>query len=227
MLPTATGGANWQGGSFDPETQHVLHLLEHQQVVGRPSASRCPRTATRPNAGSPDMRVDVPRARRAQRRTRPARPRRGGGGGRTDVQGLPLVKPPYGRITALDLNKGEIVVADRARRDAGQHPEPPGAERAERSRAPAGRAHRHARHEDAGDRRRGRHLHDARRPARRDAARLRQGDRQGSRRGLHAGAADRLADDLHAERPAVHRRRRSAATEFPGELLAFRLPCEP
>jgi quinoprotein glucose dehydrogenase len=25
------------------------------------------------------------------------------------VQGLPLVKPPYGRITALDLNKGELV----------------------------------------------------------------------------------------------------------------------
>ena len=25
------------------------------------------------------------------------------------VQGLPLVKPPYGRISAIDLNKGEIV----------------------------------------------------------------------------------------------------------------------
>ena len=25
------------------------------------------------------------------------------------MQGLPLVKPPYGRITAIDLNKGEIV----------------------------------------------------------------------------------------------------------------------
>ena len=25
------------------------------------------------------------------------------------VQGLPLIKPPYGRITALDLNKGELV----------------------------------------------------------------------------------------------------------------------
>jgi quinoprotein glucose dehydrogenase len=24
------------------------------------------------------------------------------------VQGLPLIKPPYGRITALDLNKGDI-----------------------------------------------------------------------------------------------------------------------
>jgi quinoprotein glucose dehydrogenase len=38
-----------------------------------------------------------------------ARPaaREGAGGGLT-VQGLPLLKPPYGRITAIDLNKGEI-----------------------------------------------------------------------------------------------------------------------
>jgi quinoprotein glucose dehydrogenase len=38
----------------------------------------------------------------------------GGGGGQggppgLTVQGLPLIKPPYGRITAIDLNKGEIV----------------------------------------------------------------------------------------------------------------------
>ena len=25
------------------------------------------------------------------------------------MQGLPLVKPPYGRISAIDLNKGEIL----------------------------------------------------------------------------------------------------------------------
>jgi quinoprotein glucose dehydrogenase len=31
-----------------------------------------------------------------------------GAGGGVTVQGLPLLKPPYGRITALDLNKGEI-----------------------------------------------------------------------------------------------------------------------
>ena len=32
----------------------------------------------------------------------------GGGGGALSVQGLPLIKPPYGRITAIDLNKGDI-----------------------------------------------------------------------------------------------------------------------
>jgi quinoprotein glucose dehydrogenase len=35
--------------------------------------------------------------------------RGGEGGGGLTVQGLPIVKPPYGRITAIDLNKGEIV----------------------------------------------------------------------------------------------------------------------
>jgi quinoprotein glucose dehydrogenase len=31
-----------------------------------------------------------------------------GGGGGLNVQGLPLNKPPYGRITAIDMNKGEL-----------------------------------------------------------------------------------------------------------------------
>jgi quinoprotein glucose dehydrogenase len=32
-----------------------------------------------------------------------------GAGGPLNIQGLPLVKPPWGRITAYDMNKGEIV----------------------------------------------------------------------------------------------------------------------
>src|SRR5262249_14639648 len=42
--------------------------------------------------------------------TRPAAPPAGGGegGGRTLVQGLPLVKPPYGTLSAINLDKGEI-----------------------------------------------------------------------------------------------------------------------
>ena len=31
-----------------------------------------------------------------------------GGGGGLNIQGLPLIKPPYGRITAFDMDKGEI-----------------------------------------------------------------------------------------------------------------------
>jgi quinoprotein glucose dehydrogenase len=32
----------------------------------------------------------------------------GGGGGGLNVQGLPIIKPPYSRITAIDLDKGEF-----------------------------------------------------------------------------------------------------------------------
>src|SRR5262249_31902014 len=32
----------------------------------------------------------------------------GEGGGGLTIQGLPLIKPPYGRITALDMNKGTM-----------------------------------------------------------------------------------------------------------------------
>src|SRR4029453_2392778 len=32
-----------------------------------------------------------------------------GGGAGITVQGLPLLKPPYGRISAIDLNKGDLV----------------------------------------------------------------------------------------------------------------------
>ena len=42
--------------------------------------------------------------------TSPARGGRGaaGGFGGLTVQGLPLLKPPYGRITAIDMDKGEF-----------------------------------------------------------------------------------------------------------------------
>ena len=141
------------------------------------------------------------------------------------MQGLPLIKPPYGTHHARSiLNKGEIVWQIAHGETPDNIKNHPGAQ------GPDHPAHRPGRAcigtlvtktlVIAGE---GGIRHDAERPARRDAARLRQGDRQGSRRGLHAGAADRLADDLHAQRQAVHRRR-DQRRELPGELLAFRLP---
>ena len=52
------------------------------------------------------------------------------------MQGLPLVKPPYGRITAHRSEQGRARLADRARRDAGQHQEPSRRSKASRFRAP-------------------------------------------------------------------------------------------
>ena len=52
------------------------------------------------------------------------------------LDGLPLLKPPYGRVTAIDLNKGDIEVDGSRRRrpaqpSAAQGPEPAAAWRAD------------------------------------------------------------------------------------------------
>jgi quinoprotein glucose dehydrogenase len=101
MLPAATGGANWQGGAFDPETKiyyiYSMTLITALGLVptdGKKSDMAYIRGEA-PNPNAPPA-SDAP-------------PAAGEGGGALTVQGLPLVKPPYGRITALDLNKGEMV----------------------------------------------------------------------------------------------------------------------
>ncbi len=102
MLPSATGGANWPGGAFDPETK-MVYVYSATQITALGLVPPKDRTQS-------DMRFIQGRA------TDPNGPGGGapafGGGGEggpgLTVQGLPLVKPPYGRITAIDLNKGEI-----------------------------------------------------------------------------------------------------------------------
>ena len=76
-------GANWPGGSFDPETG-LLYLFS--QTLSRVLAMQ-----------------SVPERSDMAFINGPAR-----GPGQT-VQGLPLMKPPWGRITAIDLNTGTIV----------------------------------------------------------------------------------------------------------------------
>jgi len=95
MLPAVTGGANWQGGSFDPETK-IFYIFSNTNISPLGLVAADP-------AKSDFGFVSGSAA--------PAAPAGGGGegGGALTVQGLPLVKPPYGRITALDLNKGEMV----------------------------------------------------------------------------------------------------------------------
>ena len=96
-IPTA-GGANWPGGAYDPETG-VLYVGS-QTVIS--SMSVVPTTGPSEMAYSQGVARD-PRA--------AAGGRAGGGEGEAGltVQGLPLVKPPYGRISAINMHKGEIV----------------------------------------------------------------------------------------------------------------------
>lgn len=109
MLPAATGGANWEGGSFDPETG-ILYVFSNTAITpvglikppdGRSDMDYVSGNALRPSGAPPGAAG-----------TRPAgfgAPVGGGEGGSVTFQGMPLVKPPWGRITAIDLNKGEIV----------------------------------------------------------------------------------------------------------------------
>jgi quinoprotein glucose dehydrogenase len=103
FVPHILGGANWPGGSYDPETQMLyMYSITQAASIG----------LVKPDPGRSDMRyvVGVSRdpnaAPAAEVRGAPA----GGEGGRAlMVEGLPILKPPYGRITAYDMNKGEIV----------------------------------------------------------------------------------------------------------------------
>ncbi|MCB1671138.1 MAG: pyrroloquinoline quinone-dependent dehydrogenase [Gammaproteobacteria bacterium] len=78
-LPSSTGGANWEGSAIDPETG-ILYIPSRTQL-------QILSLANNPDsdiAYSQAFGVRVPR-----------------------VQGLDLIKPPYGRITAIDMNSGD------------------------------------------------------------------------------------------------------------------------
>jgi quinoprotein glucose dehydrogenase len=118
-LGTASGGTNWPGGSYDPET-HIVYayacnacvtpiglvpapkeISDMDYILG--TAGREVRIARGPgeNAGA-----DSP----LPARTAPAAaPAAGGGVAGLNIQGLPLIKPPYGTISAINLDSGEIV----------------------------------------------------------------------------------------------------------------------
>ncbi len=126
--PGSNGGTDWPGGSYDPDTHMVyvysqrtaatlgiiknqnLDVSDFEYVQGQPGQ---PTRVTQPLGGAP--RAPAPRSAAAPAAAAPAAAAAGGGdgapqeGGPTGtVQGLPLLKPPYGSISAIDLTKGTI-----------------------------------------------------------------------------------------------------------------------
>jgi quinoprotein glucose dehydrogenase len=116
----SSGGTNWPGGSFDPET-HIAYIpsFTAMPVLGLlpppskefsdvPYVSGNALTGVRYISGpGENMGADAP-----------ARPAGGAATATTNdgavnanasPQGLPLLKPPYGRITAIDLDNGVFV----------------------------------------------------------------------------------------------------------------------
>jgi quinoprotein glucose dehydrogenase len=114
---TASGGTNWPGGSFDPETHMVYayacnacvtpigivptpnkEISDMRYVMG--TAGQEVRIARGPGENSG---ADSP-----LEKTPPSTAPRAGGGNALNVQGLPLMKPPYSTISAINLDTGEI-----------------------------------------------------------------------------------------------------------------------
>ncbi len=81
-LPSAGGGVNWPGGAVDPEAD----------ILFVPSLTRPQLFALTDGTEGTGVRHHISFA-----------------GGAPTVRDLPLVKPPYGRITAIDLSVGEIL----------------------------------------------------------------------------------------------------------------------
>ncbi|WP_165793828.1 PQQ-binding-like beta-propeller repeat protein [Hyphococcus luteus] len=85
VLPSWVGGANWWGGAFDPETARLF-----VPSISVPVAMALDEDGRRIDSGEGVHEI----------------------AGRTTVirgpQGMSLLKPPYGRITAFDMNEGEI-----------------------------------------------------------------------------------------------------------------------
>lgn len=78
-LPGTLGGTNWEGGSFDPETG-MLYVSSH-------TTPAVLRLVSDPDRSDMDYIMAYGRV--------------------PSVQGLPLVKPPWNRVTAIDLNTGD------------------------------------------------------------------------------------------------------------------------
>jgi len=110
-MATAGGGTNWPGGSFDPETG-ILYVSSQSNLT--------PLSLVAPDPAANDLRYVQGNALGGMRRTPgagagPAAVAAAGGEGGGSaglpltVQGLPLIKPPYGQISAIDLKTGDMV----------------------------------------------------------------------------------------------------------------------
>jgi quinoprotein glucose dehydrogenase len=123
---TALGGTNWPGGSYDPET-HTVYVSANQQVVGLSVMQVTDKRFADSEYVGADVLAglrdvsgasgDGPRLNGGRAPEHPAapgnpRPPAGMGGGflgAPSVQGLPINKPPYGTISGINLDRGEII----------------------------------------------------------------------------------------------------------------------
>jgi quinoprotein glucose dehydrogenase len=112
QVPSEVGGANWPGGALDPGN-NFLYVHSHSAVYVNALVPANPAQSdmgfvggqARAGGGARGAGGGGAAAGAAPAGGRAAGPGRGG----ANVQGLPLIKPPYDRITAYDMNTGDIV----------------------------------------------------------------------------------------------------------------------
>jgi len=97
--PGIIGGGNWGGSAVDPETGY----LYVKATEGAALFKLAPADTTRVVAT-----WDIDRSLR----------------GATSVEGIPILDPPYGTVTAIDMNRGEIVWQEPVGDDAGVRDHP-------------------------------------------------------------------------------------------------------
>jgi quinoprotein glucose dehydrogenase len=100
VQPGAWGSANWNTGAFDPDTGYYYAI---SQTLGPANRTAWKQTDPRATMAYADF-VPSPE--------RPGEPASQSPPSTVDaisIDGLPIVKGPYGRITAIDLNRGEHV----------------------------------------------------------------------------------------------------------------------
>ena len=118
MAPATGGGTNWPGGSYDPET-NILYVSSNSSVTGlavvppypgqsdmayiQGNAATGPRTSGGAGSSAGGGRAEFSPAQHQRPQSSRGIPPIG-----IRVQGLPLLKPPYGVISAIDLTQGTI-----------------------------------------------------------------------------------------------------------------------
>ena len=87
-LPGVWGGANWGGGAFDPATGRLYVKTTRSPAIFKMEPFN--------KSAQPQDRLDEVDAEYIQRSPS------------SFIDGVPILKPPYAHLVAIDLNRGEI-----------------------------------------------------------------------------------------------------------------------
>jgi quinoprotein glucose dehydrogenase len=115
LIPGSQGGTNWPGGAYDPTTNTVFvfskRVPQSFGIIKNSNTAVSDFEMVRGIAGA-QVRPQVPMGAAAREAPEGAPAAAAGAAGPRQppltVQGLPLMKPPYGTLSAISLRKGDI-----------------------------------------------------------------------------------------------------------------------